>query len=300
MRTEMTPVELSSMTEPRLGRAAGLTGRGGECATLDRLMAAVRAGESQALVVRGDPGVGKTALLGYLAGRAADAGCAVARAVGVQSEMELAFAGLHQLCGPMLGRAESLPLPQADALRTAFGISPGPPPDRFLVGLAVLSLLSGAAGKSPLICVIDDGQWMDQASVRTLGFVARRLAAAPVGLVFAVREPSAELARLPELHVGALRDDDARALLVSALAAPLDARVCDLIVAETRGNPRALLELPRVMRPAELAGGFGLPGAAPRAGQIQDGFARQLGALPDQRRLSGSDRSTPTWLVRPT
>jgi hypothetical protein len=246
-------VELYSMTQPRpqpvhdsgalpawprRGRAAGLTGRRGGCDTLDRLIAAVQASESRALVVRGDPGVGKTALLEYLAGQAADAGCAVARIVGVQSEMELAFAGLHQLCGPMLCRAESLPLPQRDALRTAFGVSAGPPPDPFLVGLAVLSLLSEVAGKHPLICLVDDEQWLDRASVQALGFAARRLAADPVGLVFAAREPGAELAGLPGLDVGGLRDEDAMALLDSALAGPLDARVAELIVAETRGNPR--------------------------------------------------------------
>jgi DNA-binding CsgD family transcriptional regulator len=289
---------------PGRGRAARLTGRRGECDTLDRLIAAVRAGESRALVVRGDPGVGKTALLEYLAGQAADAGCAVARVVGVQSEMELAFAGLHQLCRPMLCRAESLPLPQRDVLRTAFGISAGPPPDGFLVGVAVLSLLAGVAGERPLIWLVDDEQWLDRASVRALGFAARRLAAGPVGpvgLVFAARERGAELAGLPELDVGALRDQDARALLASALAGPLDVRVADLIVAETRGNPRALLELPRGLSPAELAGGFGLPGAVPLAGRIDDGFARQLGSLPDQTRrllqLAAADPSGDPSLV---
>ena len=168
------------------GHAAGLTDRRSERDALDRLVNAVRGGQSQALVVRGDPGVGKTALLDYLAGRAR--GCRVARVVGVQSEMELAFAGLHQLCAPMLGRAERLPAPQHDALRTAFGLAAGPPPDRFLVGLAVLSLLSEVAGEQPLICLIDDEQWLDQASAQALGFVARRLAADPVGLVFAARE----------------------------------------------------------------------------------------------------------------
>jgi len=269
---------------PRRGRAAGLTGRRGECDTLDRLIAAVRAGESRALAVHGDPGVGKTALLEYLAAQAAEAGCAVARVVGVQPEMDLAFAGLHQLGGPMLRRAERLPLPQRDALRYVSGQAEGPSPDAFVVGLAVLSLLASVAGERPLICVIDDEQWLDRASMQALGFAARRLSAGPVGLVFAARELSTELAGLPELHVGGLRDDDARALLASALAGPLDARVADLIVAETRGNPQALLDVPRGLSPAELAGGFGLPGAAPPADRIQDGFTRQLGALPDQTR----------------
>jgi hypothetical protein len=244
-------------------RVTALTDRRLERDALDRLVDAVRAGESGALVVRGDPGVGKTVLLDHLAGRASGSGCRVARAAGVQSEMELAFAGLHQLCAPMLNHAERLPEPQRDALQTAFGLATGPPPDRFLVGLAVLSLLAGMAGERPLICLIDDEQWLDRASAQALGFTARRLAADPVGLVFAARDPSADLAGLPELEVDGLRDEDARALLDSALAGPLDPRVRDLIIAETRGNPLALLELPRGLTPAELAGGFGLPGAAP-------------------------------------
>ncbi len=241
----------------RPGRATRLTDRDGERDLLDRLVGAVRAGESRVLVVRGDPGVGKTVLLDYLAGRAP--GCRVARAAGVQSEMELAFAGLHQLCAPMLDHLDRIPVPQRDALRTALGLAAGPPPDRFLVGLAVLSLLSEVAGGQPLICLIDDEQWLDRASELTLGFVARRLAADPVALVFATRDPGAELAGQPELVVAGLKDDHARALLDSALAGPLDARVRDLIIAETRGNPLALLELPRGLTPAELAGGFGLP-----------------------------------------
>jgi DNA-binding CsgD family transcriptional regulator len=268
----------------RPGRATELTDRRGERDILGLLVDTVKAGESQALVVRGDPGAGKTVLLEYLAGRASGSGCRVAHVGGVQSEMELAFAGLHQLCAPMLGRVERLPVPQRDALRTAFGIAAGPPPDRFLVGLAVLSMLAGVAGERPLICVIDDEQWLDQASAQALGFVARRLGADPVGLVFAARDPGADLAGLPELEVGGLRDDDARALLDSALTGPLDARVRDLIVAETRGNPLALLELPRGLTAAELAGGFGLPGAAPLTGRIEDSFLRQLEALPAETR----------------
>jgi DNA-binding CsgD family transcriptional regulator/tetratricopeptide (TPR) repeat protein len=238
-------------------------------------------------------------LLDHLAEQAR--GCRVARAVGVQSEMELAFAGLHQLCAPMLSRAGRLPVPQRDALRTAFGVAAGPPPDRFLVGLAVLSLLSGAAGERPLIGLVDDAQWLDRASAQALGFAARRLAADPVGLVFATRDPGPELTGLPELEVGGLGDDDARALLAAALAGPLDARVADLIIAETRGNPLALLELPRGLTPAELAGGFGLPGAVPLAGRIEDSFARQLDALPAETRrllqLAAADPSGDQSLV---
>ena len=285
----------------RPGGATGIMDRLSERGALDRLVDVVQAGESRVLVVRGSPGVGKSVLLDHLAGRASGSGCRVARVVGVQSEMELAFAGLHQLCAPMLDHVGRIPVPQRDALRTAFGLSAGPPPDRFFVGLAVLSLLSEVAGERPLIGLIDDEQWLDQASAQALGFVARRLGADPVGLVFAAREPSAELGGLPELVVEGLRDDDARALLDSALAGPLDERVRDLIVAETRGNPLALLELPRGLSPAELAGGFGLPGAAPLAGRIEDSFARQLGALPDQTRrlvrLAAADPSGDRSLV---
>jgi DNA-binding CsgD family transcriptional regulator len=249
--------------------------------------------------MRGDPGVGKTVLLEYLARQAR--GCRVARVVGMQSEMELAFAGLHQLCAPMLSRAEHLPAPQRDALQIAFGIAAGPQPDRFLVGLAVLSLMSGVAGERPLICLVDDEQWLDRASAQALGFAARRLAADPVGLVFAARKPSSELAGLPELEVAGLRDHDARVLLDSALAGPLDTRVRDLIIAETRGNPLALLELPRGLRPSELAGGFGLPAAAPLTGPIEDSFVRQLDALPDQTQrlmqLAAADPSGDQSLV---
>jgi DNA-binding CsgD family transcriptional regulator len=268
----------------RPGRAAQLTGRSRELSVLDRLIDAVRAGQSRVLVVSGEPGVGKTVLLDYLAGRAG--GCRVVRAAGVQSEMELAFAGLHQLCALMLDRLDRLPGPQREALRTAFGQSAGPAPDRFLVGLAVLGLLSEVAEQRPLVCVVDDEQWLDRASAQALGFVARRLAADAVGLVFAARVPGEQLAGLPELTVEGLRADDARALLDSVLAGPLDARVRDRFVAETRGNPLALLELPRGVTPAELAGGFGLPGATPLAGRIEEAFGRRIQALaPDSRRL---------------
>jgi DNA-binding CsgD family transcriptional regulator len=263
-----------------------LADRRSERAVLDRLVDGVRAGESRALVVRGEPGIGKTVLLDYLAGQAA--GCRVERAAGVQSEMELAFAGLHQLCAPMLDHARSLPVPQREALRTALGLAAGPVPDRFLVGLAVLGMLSEAAGKQPVICVIDDVQWLDRASAQTLGFAARRLAADRVGVVFAARVPGDALAGLPELIVEGLPEADARTLLDSALAGPLDARVREQIIADTGGNPLALLELPRGLTAAQLAGGFGLPGAQSVAGpldeRIEDSFGRQLAALPDQTR----------------
>jgi hypothetical protein len=242
-------------------------------------------------VVWGEPGMGKTALLDYLAGRARE--CRVVRVAGVQSEMELAFAGLHQLCGPMLGHAGRLPDPQHQALRTVFGLSAGPAPDRFLVGLATLGLLAEVSGEQPLICVIDDEQWLDQASAQALAFAGRRLAADPVGLLFAAREPGAELGGLPELAVTGLAETYARALLDSALAGPMDARVRDQLVAEAEGNPLALLELPRGMTPGELAGGFGLPGQVSLTGRLEDSFRRRLDALPAQaRRLL---LVTPRW-----
>ena len=228
-------------------------------------MLTVRAGRSSVLVVRGEPGVGKSALLGY-AVRAAS-GCRVSQAAGIQYEMELPYAGLHQLCAPMLDLRERLPGPQRDALETAFGLSSKAPPDRFVVGLAVLGLLSEVAEEQPLLCVIDDAQWLDNASALTLAFVARRLLAESVGLVFAVREPSEvrELDGLPELLLGGLGDSDARALLESAWPGRLDEQVRDRVIAESRGNPLALLELPRVLTSAELAGGFELPSVTPVA-----------------------------------
>jgi DNA-binding CsgD family transcriptional regulator len=264
----------------RPGRAPTLRGRSRELGVLASLLDVIRAGGSRVLVVRGEPGIGKTALLDYVAARAT--GCRVVRVAGVQPEMELAFAGLHQLCAPMLDHAERLPAPQREALWTAFGISAGPAPDRFLVGLAVLGLLSEVAGERPLLCVVDDVQWLDRATAQALGFVARRLAAEPVGLVFATYDPAGELAGLPELAVGGLPAGDARALLDSVTPARLDERVRDRIVAETRGNPLGLLELPRELGAAELAGGFGLPGALPLASRIERGFLRRLQPLPAQ------------------
>jgi DNA-binding CsgD family transcriptional regulator len=261
-----------------------LRGRRRECDVLDRLLDAVRGGESQALVMRGEPGVGKTALLDYLAERAS--GCRVVRVAGVEAEMEFAFAGVHQLCAPTLYRLGRLPAPQGAALRTAFGLGPGSAPDRFLVALAVLSLLADAAEEQPLLCLVDDQQWLDQASAQVLGFVARRLAAESIGLVFAAHVPGDELAELPELAVEGLREADARALLDAMVTGPMDVRVRDRIVAEARGNPLALLELPRSLTPAELAGGFALPDAMPLSGPIEASFRRRLDALPaDTREL---------------
>jgi len=294
---------MSADTQPGDHDPGRLIGRHRECGLLDRLIEAVGTGESRVLVVHGEPGVGKSALLSYLAGRAR--GLRMARVAGVQSEMELAFAGLHQLCAPMLDHADRIPVPQRDALRTALGLAAGPPPDRFLIGLAVLTLLSEVAGEGPLIVVIDDEQWLDQASAQALGFAARRLRADPVGLVFASRELNPGLAGLPELDLAGLDEGDARALLDSALTAPLDAQVRELLVAEAHGNPLALLELPRGRSPAQLAGGFGLPGArsgtAPLADRIEESFLRQLAALPAETQrllqLAAADPSGDRALV---
>ncbi|MBV8999894.1 MAG: AAA family ATPase [Solirubrobacterales bacterium] len=263
-----------------------LAGRDAECARLDRLLAAARAGQSGVLVLRGEAGIGKTALLQYLLERASE--CRLARAVGIESEMELAFAGLHQLCAQMLSRLGQLPAPQGNALGAAFGLSEGGRADRFLVALAVLGLLAEVAEEEPLVCVVDDAQWLDRASAQALAFVARRLLAERVALVFAVRDPSdrQELAGLPELIIRGLGDGAARALLGSVIMGPLDEQVADRIVAETRGNPLALLELPRGLTPAELAGGFGLPETMPLVSRIEQDFWRRLEALPrDSRRL---------------
>jgi DNA-binding CsgD family transcriptional regulator len=274
-------------------RAGELIGRRRERRVLDGVTEAVREGKSRALVVRGEPGVGKTALLEYLVERAK--GCRIARAAGVQSEMELAYAGLHQLLTPALDHLERLPGPQGDALRTAFGIAAGVPPDRFFVALAVLTLLSEVAEERPLLCVVDDEQWLDRTSAQILAFVGRRLEAESVALVFAARGTSAELAGLPELVVDGLPGGDARALLDSVLTAPLDARVRDQLASETRGNPLALLELARGSTPADLAGGFALPGGVPLSRSIEDRFRRRLDELPaDTRRLLQVAAADPT------
>ena len=264
--------------------ASGLLDRDTERRVLDGLVAGVRAGQSRVLVVRGEAGVGKSALLDHLSAAAQD--CRVIRAAGVESEMELAFAGLHALCGPLLGTSRHLPGPQHDALNTAFGLGVGPPPDRFLVGLAVLSLLAEVAETEPLLCVLDDAQWLDRVSLQTLAFVARRLLAERVALVFALRgaDDHHALAGLPELLVGGLSHADASALLESTIPGPLDSRVRDRILAEARGNPLALLELPRAGQPTAMAGGFGLPGALPLATRIEQIFAQRFAALPVQTR----------------
>src|SRR3954469_10421287 len=272
---------MSSRPRGPVGRTA-LRGRARECALLDDLVSAVGRGEGRSLVLRGEAGIGKTALLDYLIASGSD--LTVVRAAGVESDMELAYAGLHQLCGPLLDRLERLPGPQRQAMEIVFGLGTGGAPDRFLVGVAVLSLVSQAAEQRPLLCVVDDAQWLDQASALTLAFVARRLLAEPIGIVFAAREPVAELEHLSELEVDGLRHEDARALLNTAVHFKLDARVRDRIVAETRGNPLALLELPHGLSATQLAGGFGLFSAQDLSGHIRESFVRQLRVLSDDAR----------------
>ncbi|MCU1430812.1 MAG: LuxR family transcriptional regulator, partial [Actinomycetia bacterium] len=262
-----------------------LRGRREECRALDDVLGDVRRGESRALVLRGQAGVGKTALLDH-ALNSAD-GFAVTRAAGVEAEVELPYAALHQLCGNMLDRIERLPTPQRDALGVVFGLHVGEPPDRYVVGLATLNLLAEIASDQPLLCVVDDAQWLDQASARTLAFVARRLGAESIALLFGARQPPgvADLAGLPELVVGGLSDVESRALLLSVLPGRVDAGVVDRVVAEARGNPLALLELPRGLTAADLAGGFPMLRSMSLSSRIEEAFFNRYRALPKQTQL---------------
>jgi DNA-binding CsgD family transcriptional regulator len=280
----MLTTDMSAGSSP--GRLPGkqLLGRQREREALDRLLRAARGGRGGVMVVRGDPGVGKTALLEYAVGAGSE--FQVVQTVGVDGEMGLPYAALQQLCSPISELSVGLPEPQRDALAVAFGLRAGPPPDAFLVGLAVLGLLSEAAERRPLLCSVDDAQWLDRESARALAFVARRLLAEKIALVVATRELADVLAGLPELQVGPLGHRDGRALLESALPARVDERVLDRIVVETGGNPLALLEMPRGLTPAQLAGGFGLPPAVPLSASIEESFTRRLASLPgDARRL---------------
>ncbi|MCT7366672.1 helix-turn-helix transcriptional regulator [Mycolicibacterium llatzerense] len=268
------------------GRGPRLRGRDKEIATLRDLLSTAQAGGSQVLVLRGEAGVGKTALLRQAA-ETAD-GFRRIQVTGVESDMELAYAGLHQLCAPLLHHLDELPTPQREALDVAFGRGVGAAPDRFLVGLAVLSLLAAATADQPLLCLVDDAQWLDQVSVQTLAFVARRFLAEPVVMLFAARNTGAEaLGGLPELAITGLSDADARELLDSVLLARIDERVRDRVVAETRGIPLALLEVPRSVPAAELAGGFwNMATGRGVMGQVEDGYIRRIQALPpDAQRL---------------
>src|SRR3954447_178030 len=262
-------------------RPPAFLGRSGEREVLDRLLETAREGQSAVLLIRGEAGIGKTALIRYATRKAA--GFRVAQIAGVESEMELPFAGLHRLCAPMLAKLDALPEPQQTALRVSFGLSSGDAPDRFLVSLAALTLLAEVAEERPPLCLVDDAQWLDAATSQVLGFIARRLLAESVAMVLTVREPSdeRELGELPELSLGGLQDDDARALLSSVIPGRLDDRVRDRLVAETRGNPLALVELPRGRSTGELAGGFVLPGAGTLPSQIEVHFRHRIVALPE-------------------
>jgi DNA-binding CsgD family transcriptional regulator len=267
----------------RFRRPTLLYGRRSERRVLDGLLERAREGGSGVLVLTGEAGVGKTALLEYAAESAAD--LRVVRAAGVESEMELAFAGLHQLCSPLLDLVGRLPPPQRTALSTAFGLESGPAPDRFLAGLAVLSLLAEAAEQQPVLCLVDDAQWLDRASAQALAFAARRLRAESVLVLLAVREPHTDFDGLPDMLIEGLPDADARDLLASVVPWPVDERVRQQIVAETRGNPLALLELPRGLSPAQLAGGFGAPDLLPLSSRIEESFLRRVESLPAETRL---------------
>ncbi|MEV6273204.1 AAA family ATPase [Kribbella sp. NPDC051936] len=259
-----------------------LRGRATECGYLGDLVAAVRRGKSRALVLSGDAGIGKSALLGHLTG-VAD-GVAITRAAGIESEMELAYASLHQVCAPLLNHLNDIPGPQRRALATVFGLSDGAAPDRFLVSLATLSLFAAVAEERPLLCVIDDCQWLDYNSASTLAFVARRLLAERVGIVFAARTVPDTMADLPQMVVRGVSNGEARALLDSAVPFKIDEMVRDRIVAETGGNPLALLELPNGLTPTQLAGGFGLVGQHTLSGRIEESFLRRLEDLPAKTR----------------
>lgn len=275
---------------PRAGTPRwSLLGRRAERATIEQALARAKTGQSGVLVVRGEAGVGKTTLLEYARDTATTLGFRVEYAAGVESETQFAFAGLHQLCAPLLDRAGALPDPQQTALGVAFGMQGGAAPDRFLVGLATLNLLAEVAEEGPLLCLVEDAQWLDQASAQVLAFVARRLEADRIALVFALRDPTDRDVRpfvgLPELRLDGLGQTDARALLAAAFGTPLDERVRDRIVAEARGNPLALLELPKSALPAQLAGGFELPNVLSVPRRIQDCFQQRLNTLPADTQL---------------
>ena len=275
-------LQVTAVGMPEKDRGGHLIGRNREREVLDRLLADVRANRSRVLVVRGEAGIGKSALLDYLSDQASR--CQIARAAGTDAEIELPFASLHQLCAPLFGSIDRIPAPQQNALSAALGVGERGSTDRFVVGLAALGLLSEAAKEQPLICLVDDAQALDEASAQVLAFVARRLVADPIAIVFSVREPNQEsyLVGIDELVVNGLSDGDSRALLLASLPGPIDERVRDRIVAETRGNPLALRELPRDMSAEELAGGFGLPSARHLASRIEQSFARRIQALPQR------------------
>ena len=262
------------------GRAPGFVGRARERAALDRMLDDIHEGKSSALVIRGEPGIGKTALMQYCARQAS--GCLVAQIAGVESELEMPFAAIHQLCRPLLAGIDALPDPQQQALRVAFGLAAGATPDRFVVGLAVLGLLVEASAERPLVCLVDDAQWLDEPSRLVLGFVGRRLLAEPLLLLLAVREVGNEqlIPGLESLTLEGLTEEDACSLLMATAPVRLDGQVRDRLIAETGGNPLSLLELPREMSQAELVGGFGVRRLESSFEHMEDHFSRRIRALP--------------------
>lgn len=280
--------------------AVALVGRQREQQALAELLDAARGGHSGVLVVRGEPGIGKTALLDDLVERAPD--FRVLSLSGAELEREMAYAGVQQLCAPLMGLVDRLPAPQADALRVALGLTDGAAPDRLLVGLALLTLMSVASGSSPILCVIDDAQWVDSSSVRALAFVARRIQMDPVVMVFTTRDWGADaLVGHRELMLRGLSDRDARLLLATMVPVRLDERVRETVLAEANGNPLALLELHRALSPEALAGGYGLPSATSTETQIERTFTRQVSELPSPTKtllvvMAAEPAGRPEWI----
>jgi hypothetical protein len=262
-----------------------LRGRDAECAALERVLADVHQGQSRVLILRGEAGIGKSTLLDHLSDQLE--GCRIVRAVGVESELELPYSGLHQICSPLLSELERLPGPQREALETVFGLSAGAAPDRFMVGLATLTLIAEAAEQQPLVCIVDDAQWLDRVSEQTLSFVARRLLAERIALVCTARTGIGDhvLVGLPEVTIGGLGVSDARALLLGNIPGPLDAAIYEQHIAECHGNPLALLELARVSNVPAVLDGFNVPTAQGAVGKIERSYAQRLDALPSQTRL---------------
>ncbi|WP_211341543.1 AAA family ATPase [Myceligenerans xiligouense] len=275
------------MSDPEESELSTLLGRQAECRQVEQLLREAKAGHSGALVVRGEAGIGKTALLEHLRTSAGALGFRIETSTGIEAETQFAYAGLHQICAPLLDRMSALPEPQRLALGVALGREAGPAPDKFIVGLATLGLLSDAAERSGLLCLVDDAQWLDRASAEVLTFVARRVDAERIAMAFGVRDNGEDhtvFAGLPELRLNGLCEADARALLDSAVAAPLDDDVRDRIIAEARGNPLALLELPTHSRPARLAGGFQHPDVSDIPGRVETEFRNRAGDLPGETR----------------
>jgi predicted ATPase len=261
-----------------------LIGRTNECQVLATFLASTRRGEGGAMVLNGEAGIGKTALLEYAIALAR--GLNVFRAVGIEAERELPYAALIELCRPGVSEVERLPESQRNAIEVVFGRRNANAPDRMLVGLAFLSLLSSLSSKVPLLCVVDDTQWLDISSAQVIAFAARRVSRQPVAFLFGARTLTDEVRGLPNLLISGLAKQDSRALLTTVLPDRIDDRVADRLVAETHGNPLALLELPRGLTPAQLAGGFGLPVSGTLASVIEESYRRRLAKLPpDSRRL---------------